>query len=431
MKKIRLLSFVLAISLITSACATTAQKESPGTGESVGSSSGASAEAAGAEVVQTADPEPDARIVFDSAASVEGQGAEVSGGTVTITQAGIYSVSGATTDGSIVVDAPGEEVTLLLDGVEILSSHGPAILFADAASAAVWLKSGTQNALEDSSGEEYDGALYSCVSLTIDGSGNLTVTGNREEGIASEEHLTINGGEIRVTAPDDGLNANQDGVSLITINGGTLTVVAGGDGIDSNGSMVMNGGTVISMASLADMSGGVDVDGTLTINGGTLAATGMNNSLPDAGSQQASLSLTYKSTQTAGTLVRVIQQDQELLVLEPEQDYRTLLVSSPLLSDGICEVWAGEIQQTHREAADPGVFETEGILSRFESVTYLEDTDFTSEDGGPGAGARPPRPDGEVGGTAEDAPRRQPPKGENPPAEEENPETENQSPTET
>ena len=45
---------------------------------------------------------------------------------------------------------------------------------------------------------------------------------------------------------DDGINVNEDNVSVFTMNGGTLHIFAGlgaeGDGIDSNGYIVVNGG---------------------------------------------------------------------------------------------------------------------------------------------------------------------------------------------
>ena len=404
---IKMLSICLCLAL-TAACGTAAATESQAPDSAAASQEpetvqgeNAAASSSGREV-----PEAGTRITFNSAVSVEGVGAQTDGGTVTITAGGVYSLEGSSSDGRVVVQAPGEDVTLVLDGLDLLNPDGAAILIEDAGSAMVWISDGSENTLEDG-GEstEYDGALYSCVSLTIDGMGSLEVTGNREEGIASEEHLTIDGGILRVTAADDGLNANQDGVSLITINGGNLTVLAGGDGIDSNGSMEMNGGTVLSMASLDDMSGGIDVDGEFLINGGTLVATGISNSLPSQDSTQRSLSLTYKETQSGGTQFRVMQGEEELIAVSPEKDYKTLLFSSAELTEGTYAVWAGEIQQTHKDAAEAGEFAASELVTRFSSVTFLEDTDFVDDEmqGPPGGGFGRPGDD------------RKPPEGMEPP----------------
>ena len=137
----------------------------------------------------------------------------------------------------IEVDAPNETVHLFLDGVTITNSNGPAILFKEASEAIVTLEADAENVLRDGGNSDYDAALYSTSTMTIKGEGNLMVTGNNEEGIASEMHLNIEGGNIWVSAADDGLNANNDNVSEITISGGYLYVDGGGDGIDSNGSI--------------------------------------------------------------------------------------------------------------------------------------------------------------------------------------------------
>lgn len=128
-----------------------------------------------------------------------------------------------------------------------------------------------------------DGAFYSCVSMNIDGgtlgTGTLNITSTTFEGLDSELHLTINGGNINIKTQDDGINVNEDDVSVVTVNGGRLTITAGlgaeGDGIDSNGYIAINGGTVIAAASpISD--NGLDSSSGTEINGGTVIALGSN-----------------------------------------------------------------------------------------------------------------------------------------------------------
>ena len=57
-------------------------------------------------------------------ATVSGGSAEISGSEIIITGGGVYAVSGTLSDGSIVVNAPDEEVTLVLDGADISCSDG-------------------------------------------------------------------------------------------------------------------------------------------------------------------------------------------------------------------------------------------------------------------------------------------------------------------
>lgn len=97
-----------------------------------------------------------------------------------------------------------------------------------------------------------DSTIFSLMSLEIDAeekqNGVLNITSTTYEGLGSELHLTINGGIINIQSQDDGINVNEEDVSVFTMNDGTLTISAGngaeGDAIDSNGYIVINGGTV-------------------------------------------------------------------------------------------------------------------------------------------------------------------------------------------
>jgi hypothetical protein len=246
-------------------------------------------------------------------------------------------LQGTLGDGIVEVEAPDAEVTLLLNGVSISNSDGPAIVFHASSASRVTLVEGTTNTLIDGGEhDDNDATLWSSATLTIDGAGNLLVTGDYQEGIASEMHINIDGGNIWVTAHDDGLNANNDGVSIITVNDGYLFVNSGGDGLDSNGTIVINGGTTIAMSALTDMSGGIDADGAVTINGGTLIATGARNSIPDTAGVQKSLVVSYPSTQAAGTLAAIVDPIEiPLLVFAPAVPYQQLVFSSADIAEGV------------------------------------------------------------------------------------------------
>ncbi|MCR4784295.1 MAG: carbohydrate-binding domain-containing protein [bacterium] len=132
-----------------------------------------------------------------------------------------------------------------------------------------------------------DGAFYSFVSMTIDGTtldgsepagnGVLNVTSSSYEGLNAELHLAINGGVINVNAPDDGINVNEDGYSVFTLNNASLNVTsAGGDGIDSNGWTIINSGAgYVQSGGGADH--GLDADNGVYIFGGSLSADSAEN----------------------------------------------------------------------------------------------------------------------------------------------------------
>ena len=94
-----------------------------------------------------------------------------------------------------------------------------------------------------------DGAFYSFMSLAMGGgtkaNGILNVKSTTYEGLDVETHMTLESGVVNVDAVDDGMNFNEDDISVFTMLGGTLTVSSqNGDGIDSNGYAYINGGTL-------------------------------------------------------------------------------------------------------------------------------------------------------------------------------------------
>ena len=187
---------------------------------------------------------------------------------VTIREAGTYRVSGELTQGQLAVDLgedaqddPTAVVTVILDGVDVTCTVAPAFMVynvyecgstdaetasptVDTAAAGinVVLADGSENTFTGSHVariyeegttdklHKYDGAFYSKMSMNIggesEGTGVLNIDGDNE-GLDSELHLTINGGVINIRAQNDGINTNEDGVSVTTINGGTLQINAG------------------------------------------------------------------------------------------------------------------------------------------------------------------------------------------------------------
>jgi len=126
-----------------------------------------------------------------------------------------------------------------------------------------------------------DGAFYSYVSMNINGQANdtgiLNITSTTFEGLDTELHLTINGGNITIYSQDDGININEDDVSVFTMNGGTLHIFAGlgreGDCVDSNGYATVNGG-LIAAGTPSAMDEVLDTNNGSTINGGTVISVG-------------------------------------------------------------------------------------------------------------------------------------------------------------
>ena len=284
---------------------------------------------------------------------------------VHITAPGVYHVTG-TLHGQLFIDlgdgAKKDEtacVTLLLDGAEITCDVAPAVLFYRVyecgdkenftltpdltnAGAVVVLqnennitgshvakiyKEGTTDKLY-----KFDGAFYSKMSMRIEGDGTLNITADNE-GLDSELHLEINSGEIHIVSQDDGINTNEDGVSVTTINGGDITISGGngseGDGIDSNGALVINGGGLYASANPRTGDGGIDADLGIYLNGGVVIATGSRNDEISTDSKQVLMDLSFANTVKEGAAVALIDNETEIFSFTATRDFSALVISAP------------------------------------------------------------------------------------------------------
>ena len=318
---------------------------------------------------------------------------------VTIRKAGTYRVSGSLSAGQLAVDLgddaktdPSSVVTLILDGVDITCTVAPAVIFysvyecdadfvaydseetdnyvssptvdTSAAGANVILADGSVNNISGSyvariykegttkKLHKYDGAFYSKMSMNVSGgeagTGTLEIVADNE-GLDSELHLTINSGNIHILAGNDGINTNEDGVSVTTINGGTLRIeVTGetgeGDGIDSNGWLVINGGMVIAAACSDSADSGLDSDNGIYINGGIVIASGNMYDAVDGGNQTYAV-FQFAQKQSGGqTYTLKNAAGETVLEMTPENAFQYLVVSAPGLAEGEYTLWCGDTQ---------------------------------------------------------------------------------------
>ena len=216
-----------------------------------------------------------------------------------------------------------------------------------------------------------DGAVYSYVTMNIgaeaQGTGILNINAGYE-GLDSELHLTINGGNINIASQDDGINVNEDNVSVFAIHGGNVHILAGlgaeGDGIDSNGYLMMTGGTLISMASpFADS--GMDSERGTHIKGGTVVALGSTMDWAEADEtgtpgSQAAMNLRFAASQSADEAIIVTTTDGRVVfAYDPDKDevtgdnarwYMGAIISSPAITVGnsYYVYVGGDIQGTER-----------------------------------------------------------------------------------
>lgn len=185
--------------------------------------------------------------------------------------------------------------------------------------------------------------------LIING-GSITVS-RSYEGLEGQK-VTVTGGNIDITASDDGINAaspsssgssvggrpgNSDSNSLITIGGGYILVNASGDGIDSNGNVAITGGTVLVSGPTDNGNAAFDYNGEATVSGGTVilcGSSGMAQGFSDK-SEQASFMYTLDSSASAGSSVALTDEKGNVIAsFIPAKQYNNIVITSPSLKNG-------------------------------------------------------------------------------------------------
>ena len=223
----------------------------------------------------------------DSSAS----GFEIEGTQLTITDAGVYTVTGKSSNGSIVVKKGVTDVVLVLDDLSLSCDYSAPLLAKKntettiCVSGQVSLTDNEDPANETSSTVEvadaFEGAGIKAKSgstLTIVGDGNLTVDGSdckngikgaaettvvvdmegtlninsANSGLASDGSVVIKGGNLNIKSADEGIKSEPettDTVSLGTIEiyGGNIKIdtfsLSGGDGIQAAKEIEIHGGS--------------------------------------------------------------------------------------------------------------------------------------------------------------------------------------------
>lgn len=211
---------------------------------------------------------------------------------VTITDGGVYVLTGTLTDGRVLVNAPGADVTLVLQDADITCSDSSALYIYKAASVLLYLPDGTASTLTDGSSynysdgvssaadEEPNACLYAKSDLIIAGGGTLTVTGNANNGITSKDTLKIEGTAVNVTAANHGVN----GKDCLVLKQADVTVASGGDALRATNDSDSALGCILIGASVLTLTAGedgiqaettltlFDTTGTITSGGGSSAA---------------------------------------------------------------------------------------------------------------------------------------------------------------
>ena len=222
-----------------------------------------------------------------------------------------------------------------------------------------------------------DDAIHSDASITINGGAFALASG--DDAIHAEETLTvtagtinisesyeglealnieIQGGDITLTASDDGLNAaggvdssgttgGRDGMfggrggmssssnGSIVISGGNLYIKASGDGIDANGTLLISGGYTVVVGPTQGDTATLDYDVSATITGGTFIGTGASGMAQTFSNSEQGVIAVGVGNQSSGTAITLKDQNGNLLLsYTPELSFSVVILSSPEIVSG-------------------------------------------------------------------------------------------------
>lgn len=221
-------------------------------------------------------------------------GVSISGNIITITKEGTYVLSGALSEGQIVVDADSAKVQLVLDNADITCASSAAIYVKNADKTFITLAEGSENILMNTAEYEaiddnnIDAVIFSKDDLTLNGKGTLTINSEYGHGIVSKDDLKLVGGTYNITAENHALS----GKDSVRIADGTYNLTSGKDGIhsenaddDEKGFVYIASGdfTIESIGDGIDASYVVQIDDgdfDITAGGGVENATKTHNDMP-------------------------------------------------------------------------------------------------------------------------------------------------------
>lgn len=271
-------------------------------------------------------------------------------------------------DGSLTITAEGDGLSagnsmLINDGMFTIDSADDSVH----SNASITVNGGT---FTIASGDD---AFHADETLTIT-AGTIDIS-ESYEGLEALD-IKVTGGDIKLVASDDGLNAaggtdssgfggpqgndqfgghgmrgpggrggmgggmggpggSSSSNGSIVISGGNLYINASGDGIDANGSLEITGGYTIVVGPTRGDTATLDYDKSATISGGTFIGTGASGMAQTFSASKQGVIAVSVGNQSAGTKIELKDsKGTTILTHEPELDFAVVILSSPDIVKG-------------------------------------------------------------------------------------------------
>lgn len=208
-----------------------------------------------------------------------------------------------------------------------------------------------------------DDGLHADENLDVSG-GQIAIT-RSYEGMEAM-HVHVSGGEVTLSADDDGVNAaggtdssgssgGRDGMfgapagfgkpgghggmssskGSITISGGKLHIKSMGDGIDANGTLTISGGHTTVVGPVVGDTATLDYDVSGTITGGTFIGSGGQGMAQSFSAAEQGVIALRVGNREAGTTITLTDGEGNVLVdYAPELPFAVVILSSPEIVSG-------------------------------------------------------------------------------------------------
>ncbi len=233
----------------------------------------------------------------DEGVLVNGSGVTVDGTTACITQPGTYMVSGACADGQLLVEVTKEEkVQLVLGGLTLSCSDSAPLYVLSADKVSITLAPGSVNSFSDGTvytrpfEKEPNACICSRDDLTVNGSGELIVQGNNNNGIGCKNDLKIVSGIVTVSALKNALKGNDS----VAIKDGVITLTAGKDAVKAENADEPGKGYVYIGGGMLDITAGDDAlqgQQDVTVTGGSILVQAEGKTVNSKGTQDVAMSV--------------------------------------------------------------------------------------------------------------------------------------------
>lgn len=210
-----------------------------------------------------------------------------------------------------------------------------------------------------------DDAIHAEDTLTIT-AGTINIS-KSYEGLEAL-HINVQGGDIKLAASDDGLNAagGTDGSGMtggrdamfgggskpngmgggmggmssnsngsIVISGGNLYINSSGDGLDANGTLEISGGYTVVVGPTQGDTATLDYDISGIITGGTFIGTGASGMAQTFSDSEQGVIAVSVGNQSAGTSITLKDKNGNVIISHsPELSFAVVILSSPDIISG-------------------------------------------------------------------------------------------------